>query len=255
MEIHRSSARFAHRPAPCLTNRRRAPLPPVVSRPSRPDPTDPTRPDPTRPDGMIALLTRRLSGAEAHRRRMPGWRSLPERARDRMAAEAMALREAWQICKRPSNPDDRPLQMGRQAKDPRAVQRRSQARAGPPSGQWIAESFLARVGTIRNMAALSSLARRRSRAPHGRLVAALVPHRTRLVRPPRRRQRYSRAHHRARVLTGARRCQDTLRDRRRPLPPRLRLRRLLLRAVFWIRCWELALVVSRAAPVSTIARR
>jgi hypothetical protein len=53
-----------------------------------------------------------------------------------------------------------------------------------------------------------------------------------------------RTHHRARVLTIARRRQDTLADRR----PRLR-------ALFWNRCWEPALVVSRTASVSSIARR
>ena len=35
------------------------------------------------------------------------------------------------------DPDNRTLQVGRQAKDPRAVQQ--EARAGPPSGQRIAD--------------------------------------------------------------------------------------------------------------------
>ena len=98
------------------------------------------------------------------------------------------------------DPDNRTLQMGRRAKDPRAVQQ--EARAGPPSGQRIAERSLARWETHPTQTGRSvvMLTQAVSSAPAGRSVAARIPHRTRLVKPPRRRQPDSRTRHRARVL-------------------------------------------------------
>ena len=165
-------------------------------------------------------------------------------SRDRVAAEARALERRGRYASDQPDPDNRTLRMGRQAKDPGALQQK--ARAGPPSGQRIAERFLARWETHPTQPGSSfvTLTQALSSAPAGRSVAARIPHRTRPVKPPRRRQPDSRTHHRARVLTIARRRQDTRADRR----PRLR-------ALFWNRCWEPAVVVSRIASVSSIARR
>ena len=186
------------------------------------------------PAQLIAAGCRRIRSS-----RRPG-------SRDRVAAEEMALESRGRYASDQPDPDNRKLQMGRQGKDPRAVQQ--EARAGPPSGQRIAERFLARWETHPTQPGSSFVTLTQARLERPpvarRSVAARIPQRTRLVKPPRRRQPDSRAHHRARVLTIARRRQDTLAG------PRPRLR-----ALFWNRCWEPALVVSRAASVSSIARR
>ena len=109
--------------------------------------------------------------------------------------------------------------------------------SGWPNDSWPG------VKPIRpNQAAPSSRSRRRG--PPGRSVAARIPHRTRLVKPP---EGDSQTAARTTALASSQ-LLGTARTRQRIGAPRLR-------ALFWNRCWEPALVVSRTASVSSIARR
>jgi hypothetical protein len=93
-------------------------------------------------------------------------------SRDRVAAEAIALERRGRYASDQPDPDNRTLQMGRQAKDPRAVQQ--EVCAGPPRGQRMAERFLARWETHPTQPGSSfvTLTQAVSSAPPGRSVAA-----------------------------------------------------------------------------------